>query len=192
MKKIGLLFREISENLIKDKLKESSSVLIVTYSKVSSPDLSTLRQSLRNTRATFFMVKNNIARRALKNSGLGDLIKLIEGPCGLVFVKEEPRDASRVLYNFSREHESIKIEGGFLKDKILDRKDIEILARLPSKEVLRIHVVLALKSPISSLVNVLDQIPIKFVYCLEQIKQKIATADAADKKSTDAADKSSA
>ena len=50
MKKIGLLVKEISENRIKNKLKESSSVFIIKYSGLSSPDLSTLRHALKHRR----------------------------------------------------------------------------------------------------------------------------------------------
>ncbi len=172
MKKLGLLFKETSEKQIKNNLKESESVFIMNYSKVSSPDLSGLRQSLRNINAKIFMVKNSVARRALKDSGLETLVKTIEGPCGLVFIKEELIGVSRILCDFARDHQLLKLCGGFLKDRILDKKDIETLARLPSREVLRARVAMALNSPISGLVIVLNQVLRKFVYCLEQIKQK--------------------
>lgn len=172
MKKIGLLFRETVANRIKNNLKESSSVFIIKYSGLSSPDLTTLRQSLRSTKAEFFIAKNTIIRRALKDSAYEPMIKFIDGPCGLVFTKEEPVDTARALYGFSRDHGNLKLEGGFLKEKILDNKDIERLACLPGKEVLRAQLVMTLNSPISSLVIVLNQALRKFVWCLEQIKQK--------------------
>jgi large subunit ribosomal protein L10 len=171
-KKIGLLFREISANQIKNNLKESNSVFIVRYSGVPSPDLSSLRQSLRVSDARFFVVKNSIARRAFKEAGLENLIKSIEGPCGLVFIKEEPVSVSRILCTFAREHVSLKLEGGFLKDRVLEKQDIEALSRLPSKEILRTQVVMTIKSPISGLVMALNQVLSKFVWCLEQIKNK--------------------
>ena len=170
MKKIGFLFKEISENRIKNYIKESESVFVINYSGVDSPDLVTLRQSLNKTKSNLFVVKNSVARRALKSSGLEDIVKLIEGPCGLVFVKDEPVTACRILCEFSRGHQSIKLEGGFLRDRIIEKKDIERLSRLPSKEVLRTQVVIALKSPISSFVIVLNQTLKKLLYCLEQIK----------------------
>lgn len=172
MKKIGLIFKETSEKQIKHNLKESDTVFIINYSKVSSPDLSSLRQSLRNVNATLFMTKNSVAKRALKGSGLDSLLVTIDGPCGLVFIKEGAVSASRILCDFSREHELLKLQGGYLKDRFLDKKDIETLARLPSREVLRQKAVIALKSPIFGLVIVLNQTLRKLVYCLEQIKQK--------------------
>lgn len=172
MKKLGLIFKENSENRIKSGLKESDSVFIINYSKVSSPDLCNLRQSLRGSNASLFVVKNTVARRALKDSGLEPLIKSIEGPCGLVFSREEPVGVSKVLCDFLKTHEQLKLQGGSLKDKIIDKTVIEALAKLPSKEVLRAQVVMTLNSPILKLVVVLNQTLKKFVYCLDQIKQK--------------------
>lgn len=172
MKKLGLVFKEVSENRIKDTLKKSDAVFIVKYSGVSSPDLCSLRQTLRGSKSSLFVVKNSVARRALIDSGLEILVKNIEGPCGLVFVKDEPVMVSQVLCNFVKEHEQLKLEGGSLKDNILEKKDIEAMSKLPAKEVLRAQVVITLNSPISGLVITLNQVLAKFVYCIDQIKQK--------------------
>lgn len=174
MKKIGLLFKDIAGNRIKNSLADSNSALIVKYLGLSSPDLSTLRQALKNVNAHLFVVKNSVARRSIENSQLESLNKLVEGPCGLVFVKGELVDVCRLLYNFAKGHESLKLEGGFLKDRILDKEDIDTLARLPTKEVLRLGAVMVLKSPISGLVCALSQMLQKLVWCLKSIKDKKA------------------
>lgn len=172
MKKIGLLFREIAENRIKNSLKESSSLFIIKYSGLSSPDLTNLRQSLKNAGGTLFMVKNTVTRRALKTLKLDEVTNTIDGPCGLIFVKEEPVNAASVLYNFSREHAGIKLEAGLIEERVLNTKDIETLARIPSKEVLRAQLVMTLRSPIAGLVIALNQMLNKFIWCLEQIGNK--------------------
>lgn len=172
MKKIGLVIKETSENRIKSTLKESDAILVIKYSGLSSPDLSALRQNLKGSNATLFVVKNTVAKRALKDSGLELLVGSIQDPCGLVFVKDEPVAASRILCAFLKDHERLCLEGGVLKDKLLNKKDIEFMARLPSKEVLRLQLVMTLNSPISGLAIALNQILAKFVYCLDQIMQK--------------------
>ncbi|MDD5045380.1 MAG: 50S ribosomal protein L10 [Candidatus Omnitrophica bacterium] len=172
MKKLGLLFKEVSEKRIKTSLKESDSVFVINYAKLSGPDLNTLRLTLKDNKANLFVIKNTVARRALKDSGLEALVGAIDGPCGLIFTKEEPVDVSKALYEFAKTHEALKLQGGTLKDKVIDKKDIETLAKLPSKEALRAKVVMTLNSPIFGLVYVLNQTLKKFVYCLDQIKQK--------------------
>jgi len=172
MKKLGLVFKEVSENRIKNSLKESEAVFIVRYSGVASPALCSLRQTLKGSRASLFVVKNSVARRALKDSGLESLVKSIEGPCAVVFIKDEPVAVSKSLFDFVKEHEQLKVEIGSLKNKVLEKKDIEAMSKLPSREVLRAQVVMTLNSPISGLVITLNQLLAKFVYCIDQIKQK--------------------
>jgi large subunit ribosomal protein L10 len=172
VKKIGLIFREVSENRIRNSLKSANSVFVVKYSGLSSPDLTTLRRYLKNARGEFFVVKNTVAKRALKNSELQPLIKSIEGPCGLVFIKDEPVDASRILINFGKDHEQLKVEGGFLGNQPLDKKDIEMMAKLPSKKVLQLRMVMALNSPIVRCVYVLKNSLRKLLICLDKIKEK--------------------
>jgi len=172
MKKLGLLFRETSERRIKNNLKEANGIFIVRYSGVSSSDLNTLRRSLKAAHANLFVIKNNVARRALKNSNLENITELVKEPCALVFVKEEPINTCRVLYTFSREHEQLKLAGGLLEDRVIEEKEMQVLAKLPSKDVLRTQLVIALNSPILKLAVVLKQSLRKIVYCLEQIKNK--------------------
>jgi large subunit ribosomal protein L10 len=172
MKKIGLVVKEVSQEKIQSSIKTSESFFIVKYSGLSSPDITALRQSLKNSHADLFVVKNTVARRALKGAGLDSIIKSIEGPCGFIFTNKEPVATSKILYDFSKGHEKLKLEAGFLEDKILTENDIKALAKLPSREVLRAQVVGALNAPISGLVVVLSQALKKFVICLDQIRQK--------------------
>ncbi len=172
MKKIGLLVKETSGSRIKDSFKSSKGLIIVKYSGVSSPDMSSLRKTLKGAGANLFVVKNSVARRAMKELGLNDLIGSVEAPCGMIFFKDEPVDTSRVLCTFRKDHDKLVLEGGILIDKLLTRKDIETMSKLPSKDVLRAQVVMTLNAPISGLVIVLNQTLKKFVYCLDQIKQK--------------------
>jgi large subunit ribosomal protein L10 len=172
MIKLGLHVKETSEKNVKESLKSSDSVFVIKYSGLASPDLSTLRMTLKGVNATLSVVRNNVARRALKEAGFEGLIKAIDGPCGFVFIKDEPANVSRLLCNFVKDHDKLRLEGGFLKDKLIEKKDIEALSKLPAKEVLRAQVVIALKSPITGVVMVLSQTLKKFVYCLDQIKNK--------------------
>lgn len=174
MKKIGLVFRETLENRINKELEESCGVFIIKYSKLSAPDLTLLRQSLKGGNANLLVAKNSIVRRALLNSKLQGLVKFVDGPCGLVFAKKDAVGASGALYKFSKGHENLKLDCGFLEDSLIDTKGIERLANLAPKEVLRAQVVIALNSPIFGLVFALKQALNKFVICLDKIREKKA------------------
>jgi large subunit ribosomal protein L10 len=172
MKKLSVQFKEASENRIKKGLKESEAFFVVKYSKLSGPDLNSLRKSLRGVNSEMLVVRNNTARRALKGLESQSLLDLVQGPCGFVFSKKEPVEASKVLFNFTKDHANLKLEGGLLKDKLMNSKDIESLAKLPSREVLLARTAMAMKSPITGFVFVLKGNLRKLVFCLEQVKNK--------------------
>lgn len=171
MKKLSIIFKEASENRIKKGLKDSEAFFVVKYSKLSGPDLNALRKSLRGIDSEMLVVRNNTARRALVGQNEA-LLNCVQGPCGFVFSKKEPVETSKVLFNFTKDHVNLILAGGLLKDKLLSSKDIEALAKLPSREVLLARAVMAIKSPITGLVFVLKGNLRKLVFCLDQIKQK--------------------
>lgn len=175
MKKLGLVFKETAQEAMQDNLKKAEAFFVLTYSNLSSLDMTTLRQSLRDARATLFVVKNSVARRAFKSAGLQDLAKLIEGPCGVVCVREEPVSVSKVLYNFHKAHEGLKLEGALLGEKLLNKEDIVVLAKLPSQDVLRQQLVGILYSMLSGLIYTLKGNLNKLVYSLEDLKNKKTT-----------------
>jgi len=177
MKKISLIIKETSGKIIKDNISvPDAGFFIVKYSGLSSPDMSALRQFLNDTGAKLQVVKNSVARRVLKDSGQDALAVSVEGPCGFVFSGEDAVAVSKTLCGFAKEHEPLKIEAGFLSGKLLTAAEVLELSKLPSKEMLRAKTVMALKSPITGIVMVLNQTLKKFVYCVEQIKQKKSAA----------------
>ena len=171
MKKIGSIFKEVSENRIKKSIKDSSNFFIVKYSGLSGPDLNQLRLSLRGAGSEMFVVKNTIARRALKELGREDMTKSVDGPCGFVFAKE-PVGVSKVLYTFAKDHDKLKLESGLLEEAVIGKREIETLAKLPTREVLLAQALMAMKSPITGLVMVLKGNLRKLVFALDLIKQK--------------------
>lgn len=172
MKKIGLVVKEYSENTIVSSIKDSDACFVLKYSGLSSPDVTSLRRAFDGKKAKFLVVKNTVARRALKQVGLESIISKVEGPCGFVFIKDEPVEVSKAIFNFYKDHEKLVIEGGVFNNKVVEKKDIEFMSKLPSKDVLRAQVVCTLNSPIVGIVMVLNANLRKLVMCLEQIKQK--------------------
>jgi large subunit ribosomal protein L10 len=175
MKRLGAILRQTLQNRIKDQVGASDSLIIISYAKLSSPDITNLRKSLKEARATIFVAKNSITKKALQSVGRDALIAHIDGPCGLVFCKDEPVDISRVLCNFAKDKQDLKIRGGYMKENVLTAADIEALSKLPSRDVLRAKVCGALKAPLCGMVMVLKGNLQKLVLCLEQIKNKRTT-----------------
>ncbi len=170
MTKLGLVIKQEAEKILRAKLQEADSFILVKYSGLSASDLNVLRSSLSSIGSSFTVVKNSVGKRLFKS--YQDLYSQISGPCGLIFVNNDLISASRVVYKFIKEKPNLELRTGFLKDRIITAKEIEALSKLLSLSVLQSQVLGGLKSPICGFVFGLKQILNKLVWALGQIKDK--------------------
>ena len=128
MKKISVLVKETSSNRILQGISGNKSCFVINYSGLSSPAMSTLRIALRGANAELFVVKNTVAKKALKDRISDDVLNLIEGPAGIVFYKDDPVAASKALFDFVKDNEKLKVAGGFMQEHMVTAKDLEALS----------------------------------------------------------------
>lgn len=172
MEKISTLFREVAQAQIKKNLEGVSCLFVVKYAGLSAPAMTILRHSLLTSGAKLFIVKNTVSRRVFESSGYESITQILQGACGVVFGKGDPIGISKALYNFTKENENLKIEGGLLQNRVLSRSEIVVLANLPSKHLLYAKLAGTLNAPINRMVWVLSGLLKKLVNILDQIKEK--------------------
>lgn len=170
MKKIGLIIKQEAERILKNRLKDADSFLLVKYSGLSASDLNSLRDSLSNVDSSLIVIKNCVSKRVFKS--FQDFPSLIDGPCGLIFVNRDLISTSRIVYNFIKEMPNLEIKAGFLKDRVISTEEIQSLSKISSLSALQSQVIGGLKSPICGFVFGLKQILNKLAWALGQIKDK--------------------
>jgi len=130
--------------------------VMTDYRGLTTSEINDLRGKLREAGIEYHVVKNSLAQIAAKNAGLDQLTTAFQGPMAVAFGYGEAPEVARILTDFIRSTKSImSIKGGFLPDRVLSTGEVEILARLPSRQVLLAQVVTGMQSPIYRLVNVL-------------------------------------
>lgn len=173
MQKIGLLVRERIVREVKDKIKEAQGFFFIDFNKVNAFAVNTLRNDLKDSGARVFVTKNTLLRRALQESGYQDIENFLEAETGIVFVEDKDVvKACKVLVGFAKDNEGLKIKGGIISNKKVGSKDLTVMAKLPSKDVLLGMAVSGLAAPIIGFVNSLNQIILKFLWVVEEIKNK--------------------
>lgn len=172
MIKIGSFFRNSVVERLKKDIGSANSLFVVQYSGLSSAQMTLLRNTLRLNQSQLLVTKNTLIRRALTDSQREGLDALIDGPIGLVFGHSDIAHTSKVLTKYAKENQNLILKGGFFRNRIFNKKDIEDIAELPSCEVLRAQLVSALMSPLAGLVYTLKGNLNKLVIVLNQIKEK--------------------
>ena len=141
-----------------NKMKEAKLVLLTDYRGINVADVTKLRADLRPTAVEYKVIKNNIIKRALDANGESALDEALEGPGALVIGNEDYLEPSKVIYNFTKDHDFYKIKGGVIEGKVMTAEEIITLAKLPSRQELLAKLAGALLGNITKLAVALDQV----------------------------------
>ena len=164
--------KETAVELLSEKLKKNNGVVVTEYQGLTVAEISELRNKLRVQKCEYTVVKNTLSRKALEKIGLSDFAKHFEGPIAIAIENGDPVEASKILVDFSKEHEKLKLKAGMLGTKVLSVGDIKTIAALPKRDVLLAQVVGAIQAPISGFVNVLNAVLVNFVSTLDQVRKQ--------------------
>ncbi len=153
-------------------IQASQAVFAVDYRGISVPQVAELRAKLRESDATFKVVKNSLTERAADQVGAETLKALLEGPTALTFVRGDIATAAKAVADYGRATQLLPFKGGLMDGAAIDPEQIRSLSRLPSREVLYGQLVGVVASPISGLVRTLGALVSGLAVALEQVREK--------------------
>ncbi len=141
-----------------EKLKDAKLVLLTDYRGISVEAVTGLRNTLRDAKSEYKVIKNNIIKRALDANGESGLDEVLEGPTAIVIAEEDYVDPLKAIYNFSKENDFYKIKGGIVEGKIMTAEELIALAKLPSRQELLGMLAGGLLGTISKFAVAIDQV----------------------------------
>jgi len=142
-----------------EQLQGAASGVLVDYKGITVAEDTALRVELRQNDVKYGVVKNTLARFALKNVGLSELDEVLNGTTSLATCESDPIAPMRVVNKYAKQlNGKFNIKGGFMDGKVLSLDEIMALAELPSKEVLQAQALGMMLAPITSLAIVLKAI----------------------------------
>jgi len=144
-----------SVEALKERLGTAKTAVLTEYRGLTVRQISDLRKQLKATASEYKVVKNRLARIAVKDSPLSPLAPHLKGPTGLVITAQDPVSVAKALQAFVRANPALTIKVGLVEGAVLEAPALRALADLPSKEALRAQLVGALQGPMSQLVSLL-------------------------------------
>ena len=151
---------EAVKNLAGD-LKDATLVLLVDYRGINVDDVTKLRKEVREAKADYRVIKNNVIKRALNANGETGLDELLEGPTALITSKEDYLAPAKAVYNFAKKNEFYNIKGGIIEGKVMTAEEIITIAKLPSRQELLAKLAGALIGNITKLAATLEAVRVQ-------------------------------
>ena len=143
---------------IKSRFSRLASAVCVDDSGMTVAEVSKLRDVLREKGVEYKVLKNTLVKKALSTEPYADKLSAsLKGMTGVAWSFEEPSAAARVLKDFVKENEKLKIKAGLLDGQVLDGKAVENqLATLPNKDEARSMLLATLMAPAQQFVMLIN------------------------------------
>jgi large subunit ribosomal protein L10 len=121
------------------ELFDGAQLMVVTeYIGMNVANMVEFRTQLRASQGGYRIVKNTLAKIALKDAEGRSLAPHFKGPIGVAYTREDAAATAKVVSEFAKAHPELVIAGGMLAGgTLIDAREIEALGSLPSKDVLR-------------------------------------------------------
>ena len=164
--------QETVKNL-EDQLSKMKSLVFIDYYGLKVNEINQLRRLLKQKACQYLVTKKTLLKLALKKMGLDKIdLDQISGGVGLVFGFESEVAPAKLVANFAKEHEQLKIQGGIFEKEFVKAEMVENLSKLPSKTELITQIMGTIKAPVNNFVHVLKGNLNNLVYVLSSIKNR--------------------
>ena len=154
---------------VRTKLDESDAVIITEYRGLSVTALAQLRRELRKAGCEYRVYKNTLARFAAREAGVDGLDTLLVGPTAMAFVKGDVAAVAKSLKEYAKTNPLLVIRGGAVAGKAVSAKDVDVLAELPSREVMLSQFAGMLQAPLVKTAGLLQALPRNMAYGLKAL-----------------------
>jgi large subunit ribosomal protein L10 len=140
---------------ISGHFESSEAALLTEYRGLRVSEIAEVRGALRNADAEYKVYKNTLARIAVRDVGLEELVGMLEGPTAIAFVRGDAAAAAKALDDAAKKYPVLVIKGGVLNGRVIDAAQANELARLEPREVQLARVAMLMNAPAQRVVNAL-------------------------------------
>jgi len=166
-----------------ESLQNSKSAMVVSFSKLTVNKDQEFRNRLREAGAEYQVVKNTLARIAVKGTEFEQASESFKGVTAIAWTENDPVILSKAISKFMKDNADIyKFKTGVVDGKLVDLTQLTTIANLPSKEELIAKLLYVINAQAQRLVTVINAVPRDLAVVIKQIGEKAPAAPAAEAK----------
>ncbi len=143
-----------------ERLSNSKSAMVVSFNKLTVNKDQEFRHHLREAGAEYQVVKNTIARLAIKGTQYEGASEFFKGVTAIAWTENDPVVLSKAVTKFVKDNGDVfSFKAGVVEGRVVDLKQVESIASLPSKEVLISKLLFVINAQAQRIVSVINAVP---------------------------------
>ena len=160
-----------------DMFSRAKSAVVANYQGIDAEGIAALRVHMRSRSVDFRVVKNTLARRAVKDTSLEVLSEDFKGPISILVGFEDAVAPAKALADFAKSGaaKSPEVICGVVDGEKVSPGEVQALAELPSREELISQMLSVFQGPTTNFAGVFSSLLRKLVGTLDAVREKKET-----------------
>ena len=148
------------------------SLVIADARGCTVSEMTELRKLARESQVDLRVVRNTLAKIALKGTEFECAEEAFKGPSLLAFSMEDPGAAARIFKDFAKEHEDFEVKALAVSGQLMGAEQLDVLAKLPTREQALSMLMSVMLAPATKLVQTMNEVPGKLVRTLAAVRDQ--------------------
>jgi large subunit ribosomal protein L10 len=153
-------------------LRQAQGVVLADFQGLTVADMNVLRSRLRSDSVQFRVIKNRLLKRALVEAGCDGMDEILVGNTAVAFGNEDATAPARLLSQYTKENERLRIKGGLLEGRRIDLAQIQELASMPGRLELLSMLARDMKQPATKIAVAMQAALLKVAYAMQALARK--------------------